>query len=772
VTDVRGDNRAARQVTTPNNLPAELTSFVGREPQLAELRRLLHRSRLITLTGPGGAGKTRLALRLANETIDKHPDGVWLLDLAPVGDARLLERTLAAVCGIKEDPNRPVLDVLVEGLNGSRSLILFDGCEHLVDECAELTSRLLRSSRRLSIVATSREPLGVTGEVIWRTPSLTVPRLDDAGSPELLMESEAIRLFVDRARLSRSDFELDATNARAVAQICTRLEGIPLAIELAAGLAGVMTLEEILDRLRHRFRLLTGGSRSSLPRHQTLRQAVDWSYGLLSSTEQALFARLSVFAGGFDVGAAEAVVQGPPIDADEVLPVLSRLVHKSLVVAEPSRPGATRYRMLDTIREYAAEKLQLAGEAEWRRRHADYFLERAIEASQHLRSPDQVKSLRRIDEEQSNIRLALEWSLAEMPANALRLTAAMGEVWWMERQYAEGLEWLTRALELETTNTQARAAALVARSRMSRRRGDWETSKRDSEECIALIRGTPFRHELCQALSMLGIVSAHIGNLGGAAAAFGESRQVAEEIGDYERVASSLNNVAMIESSLGELDVALHHVNEALATARKLGDLFLTANILDTAGRIKLRLGNLEASRRDYEEGLAISFEFRDTVNIADLIEGMGLLAGATGDAGRCLVLIAAGDCLRTVAGVEATPEWIEEVRDAVSKAKSKLTRTAVDAAGRQGAAMDMEAAVAFALGRAEERRDGGTRLTDREIQVARLIASGLTNGEVAGRLRISERTVDAHVEHIRNKLGLRTRTQIAVWARERVGTS
>ncbi|HEX2647222.1 MAG TPA: AAA family ATPase, partial [Candidatus Dormibacteraeota bacterium] len=247
-------NRRARDMATPNNLPAELTSFVGREPQLAELRRLLHRSRLITLTGPGGAGKTRLALRLAAESLEKYPDGVWLLDLAPMGEGRLLEHTLAAASGIKVDPNRAIFDVLVDALASSRCLIVLDGCEHLVDACADLSSRLLRTCRKLSILATSREPLGVTGEVIWRTPSLTTPRLEDAGHPELLMESEAIRLYVDRARLSRPAFDLQPANAAAIAHICTRLEGIPLAIELAAGLTGVMTHEEILDRLRHRFR--------------------------------------------------------------------------------------------------------------------------------------------------------------------------------------------------------------------------------------------------------------------------------------------------------------------------------------------------------------------------------------------------------------------------------------------------------------------------------------------------------------------------------------
>jgi predicted ATPase len=248
-------------VATPNNLPAELTSFVGREPQLAELRRLLRKSRLITLTGPGGAGKTRLAVRLAAGLLDRHPDGVWLVDLSALGDDSLLEHTVASICGVKEEAKLPVIDALAKGLGGKRAVIVLDGCEHLVDSCAALAGRLLGSCPELHILATSREPLGVPGEVIWRTPSLTIPRPQDAGHPELLLESEAIRLFVERATLSRPDFELQASSSSALAQICARLEGIPLAIELAAGLAGVMTLQEILERLRDRFRLLTGGNR-------------------------------------------------------------------------------------------------------------------------------------------------------------------------------------------------------------------------------------------------------------------------------------------------------------------------------------------------------------------------------------------------------------------------------------------------------------------------------------------------------------------------------
>ncbi len=769
----RAHNRG-RDVTTPNNLPAELTSFVGREPQLAELRRLLHRSRVVTLTGPGGAGKSRLALRLASESLDKYPDGVWLLDLAPIGDGRLLEASLAAACGIKEEPKRPLIDVLNADLAGKRTLIVLDGCEHLVDSCAELTSRLLRSCPGLVILATSRETLGVTGEVIWRTPSLTIPRSEDAARPELLLESESIRLFVDRARLGRPEFELKAADAAELVQICSRLEGIPLAIELAAGLAGVMSLHEIVERLRHRFRLLTGGSRTSLPRHQTLRQAVGWSYGLLSPSEQALFARLGVFAGGFDLAAAEAVVAGEGADVDDVLPTISRLVQKSLIIAEPARQQVTRYRMLDTIREYATERLQQIGEAPWRQAHADYFTGWAIAGVRELDGPDQGVWLRRIDEELANIRLALEWSMAEDPERALRLAAAMGTFWWMRRAGREGIEWLTRTLDAEPSGSEARAVALIARARLNRRlRADDEAARRDAEECATLARRGGFTSLLAHAVTMLGIVTCRRGDYAVGLEYFAEARQTAAGIGDHMRLARSLNNMAMAEAALGRLDEALAHSMEADALILSSGNRFTRGEVLDTVGMVNFRLGNIEVARRAWSDALRIAVEFEDPANIADCLEGFAQVAMWTGDPKRALTLVSSAAALRR--GIEAVrpPDQAADIDELESKAAAKLGGPALEAARQHGAALSMREAVAFALGDVQaDRRNGTSLLTDREVQVARLIADGLTNGEMATRLRISERTVDAHLEHIRNKLGLRTRAQIAVWAHERVGTS
>jgi len=760
-------------VTTPNNLPAELTSFVGREPQLAELRRLLHRSRLITLTGPGGAGKTRLALRLGAELLDRYPEGAWVVDLAPLSDGRLVAHTLAAVCGIKEGSKRPVADVLAKGLANRTALLVLDGCEHLVDSCAELATGLLRTCPKLAMIATSREPLGVTGELIWRTPSLTIPRPEDATHPELVMESEAIRLFVDRARLSLPDFELARGNAAAVSQICTRLEGIPLAIELAARLVGVMTVEEVLERLSNRFRVLTGGSRSSLPRHQTLRQAVDWSYGLLGASEQRLFTRLGVFAGGFDLAAAEAVVNRDPTEVDPVLPLLSRLVNKSLVEADSSGRKTTRYRMLDTIHEYALENLPESDQAELRRRHAVYFREWSIQATGELGSAEQLNWLRRLDDEQANIRLAIEWSLVEQPDDALRLVGAMDAYWWMRRHLGEGMEWLGRALDLPGANEALRAAVLVARARLRRRRGEYEAAGRDAADCAAISRRLGRNDYLIRALTMLGIVASEMGDLASASTSFNEALDLARRLAIPKEIAKSLNNLAVIDLVRGDLGAARGRSEEALMVAESLADRFVKANMLDTVARIALRLGDHGEAARRYAEALTIAAEFEDTMTSADCTDGLALLASVQGDPTRTIVLIAAAQGMRSLSGGERTAEWSIGVDAGLAAARAKVGRLAADAAWKRGAAFSMQEAVRFALGggSAETAHDGQSRLTGREIQVARLIASGHTNAEVAARLRISGRTVDAHVEHIRNKVGLRTRAQIAVWAHERLGS-
>ena len=761
-------------MATPNNLPAEVSSFVGREHQLAELRRLLHRSRLVTLTGPGGAGKTRLALRLAGDLIQRHRDGVFLIELAPVLDARLLELTVATACGVREQRKRPILEVLLKTLATSRMLLVLDGCEHLVEPCAALVGRIQRSCPKVTVLITSREPLGLPGEVIWRTPSLSIPDTAGGTRPEMLLQSEAVRLFVERARLSRPGLELDAISSPAVAQICARLEGIPLAIELAAGLARVLTFDDILLRLHDRFRLLTGGSRTALPRHQTLRAAVDWSYGLLSPEEKDLFIQLSVFAGGFELAAAEGVADGT---SGDVLSTLTRLVDKSLVVAEPGAARQTRYRMLDTIREYAFEKLHDGDEAEIRRRHGQHFLEFTRRGHTELRGRHQLDWLNRLDEEQGNIRLALEWCLGEDPESALKLVANMDRYWIMRGRLEEAIGWIDRALETPAGETEARTDALLTRARLRWLQGDYPGASRDADVGAEMAERIGPSVSLFSAKSLRGVLSSGTGDWATAARLHDEAFQIAWQLRDPWWVASSLNNLGLIALERGDYEVARGRLEQALEGFRQAGDQFVTALSRDSLARIYMKLKNTEAARHNWLEAVALSTHFSDAVTSSTVLEGLAEVEHAEGRDERAITLIAAAKVVRAPTGAEPQREWQKSTDETLTGSRAKLPRNVADAASRRGSSMTAAEAISYATGSppqpaAPTDSNGNGPLTSREKQVALLIADGLTNPEIAGRLRMAERTADAHVEHIRNKLGLRSRSQIAVWAHERLGTA
>ncbi|HEV2741795.1 MAG TPA: hypothetical protein VGV91_01430 [Rubrobacter sp.] len=397
----------------PNNLPLELSSFVGREKELAEVGRLLENNRLMTLTGTGGCGKTRLALAVAGELVDGFEGGVRLVELAPLADPSLVPQAVGSTLGVREQPGRSPTETLSDYLRPKKALIILDNCEHLVEACAELAETLLRSCPKLRVLATSREALGITGEVAWPVPSLSLPDLRRLPEIEGLPRNEAIRLYLERTAAVKPSFALTEQNAPLVARVCYQLDGIPLAIELAAARAKVLSVEQIADRLDDSFRLLSAGGRTVSPRHSTLQAAMDWSHELLSDEEQVLFRRLSVFAGGFTLEAAESACAGEDLGGDEVLGLLSHLVDKSLVVAW-ERDEQMRYRLLETVRQYGRDKLRGSGEdAELGRRHAAFFVTLAEEAERERSGPDQARWLVRLEAEHDNVRAALSWSLGE-----------------------------------------------------------------------------------------------------------------------------------------------------------------------------------------------------------------------------------------------------------------------------------------------------------------------------------------------------------------------
>ncbi len=430
----------------PNNLPLQLTSFIGREKEIAEVQRLLGVARLLTLTGPGGTGKTRLSLQAAANVLDHYYDGVWLVELAPITNPALIPQTVASVLGVREEQGMPLIQMISASLRTKSLLLILDNCEHLVEDVAKLVDTLLHACPHLHVLASSREILGIAGETSFRVPSLTVPALLAAGAGGLDLQSlsqyEAVRLFIERAQTVKPEFQMTNANAPAMVQVCQRLDGIPLAIELAAVRIKAMSLEQIAGRIDDRFRLLTGGSRTALPRHQTLLALIDWSYHLLSPVERILLSRLAVFVGGWTLEAAENVCSDPQsLPAEDVLDVLTYLVDKSLVITEEAG-SRVRYRMLETIRQFARDRLLDMGEAErLQGRHLGYFLEFAQRMNAKLHGPQELTVLMQLEWELDNFRLALGWSQGEgRVETGLRLTGALWQFWDIQGYWHEGLE--------------------------------------------------------------------------------------------------------------------------------------------------------------------------------------------------------------------------------------------------------------------------------------------------------------------------------------------
>ncbi len=449
-----------------HNLPPQMTSFIGREKEIAEVKQALSEHHLVTLTGSGGAGKTRLSLQVAADLLDQFPSGTWFVELAPITDPNLIPQTILSAADMQIQQGRSALDSLADFLREKTSLLVLDNCEHLIEACAKLADTLLNAAPNLKILASSREALGVKGEQAWHVPSLSIPDLKHLPAIEGLSQYEAVRLFIDRAVLAQPHFAVTNENAPAVAQICSRLDGIPLAIELAAARVKVLKAEQIAERLNDRFRLLTGGSRTALPRQQTLRALIDWSYDLLSENEKLLLRRLAVFMGGCTLEAAEQVCSDERLHADDVLDLLIHLVDKSLVVVD-EQPGQLRYRMLETVRQYAREKLLESGEGErLHTQHLAYFLKFAEEAEPHLFRTEQIDWLDRLELDDDNLRAALEWAVDDPqnnpPEAALRLCSALWYFWWIRGYRSYGQEWLKRALSKpsQSPGTVARGRTL------------------------------------------------------------------------------------------------------------------------------------------------------------------------------------------------------------------------------------------------------------------------------------------------------------------------
>lgn len=621
--------------TQPNNLPQQLTSFIGREREMAEVKRLLTTTRLLTLTGAGGCGKTRLALQVAADLLEEYPDGVWFVDLAPLSDPALVPQSVASALGVREEPGHPLGDTLTAYLGPKSLLFVLDNCEHLVSACAHLCDSLLRACANLRILATSREVLGIGGETTWRLPSLASPDPEHLPSLERLTQYEAVRLFIDRAVAVLPTFTATNQNAPAVAQVCHRLDGIPLAIELAAARVKVLSVEQINARLEDRFRLLTGGSRTALPRQQTLRAAVDWGYELLSEKEQKLWQRLSVFAGGWTLEAAEAVCAGEGIEQTEVLDLLAQLVDKSLVLVDETAREGMRYRLLETIRQYGRERLAESGDAESvRRKHALFCVVFAEKAEDRLTGPEVRTWLDWFEAEHDNIRGALKWALEGDAEIALRLAGAMWKFWDWRGYVEEGRKWLEAVLASSDSlaRTVKRAKTLRGAGWLASQQGDYAFATTKLAESLEIEREVEHRPGIVSSLNALGFVEDQQGDSVSARQGLEEALAIGRKLGDKVAVAASLNCLGALALVRGDHTATRAFYQESLAIDREVGHKLGLGICLHNLAQVATQEGKYALARSLLEEGLAIARELGNKAGIAWCLGSLGRVAMEDGD--------------------------------------------------------------------------------------------------------------------------------------------
>jgi predicted ATPase/class 3 adenylate cyclase len=688
-----------------HNLPIQLTRFIGRGEEMAEVRHLLSTRRLVTLTGTGGCGKTRLALQVAAELVEDYKDGVWLVELAALGDPALVPQAVASVLGVGEEPGRLLPATLADALRPKRLLLLLDNCEHLVEACARLAEGLLKTCPQLRILATSREALGIAGEAAWRVPSLSVPEprpvpsAPDADWVATLTQHEAVRLFLERAQQSQPRFALTRTNAPALAQVCRQLDGMPLAIELAAVRTKVLSVEQMAARLDDRFRLLTGGSRTALPRQQTLRATMDWSYDLLSEAERALLCRLSVFSGGFTLEAAEAVCAGNGVAEDEVLDLLSQLADKSLVMVQ-EQGSEVRYRLLETIRQYGAEKLGGSAEAlVVRGRHRDWFLALAERAEPELEGPDQREWLDQLEVEHDNLRSALGWSLESKSVETeLRLAGALWRFWMVRGHLLEGRKWLEGALE-RSRNASAtlRAKAFTGAGSIAWSQADYEGATRLHGESLALYQALGDKRGIAFSLNNLAAQALDQGDCRRASPLLQESLALYRKLMDKRGIARILHNLAVVAYYEADYGAAQTLLEESMVIQRELRNKREIAVLLYNLGEVAQFQADFERASVLQKEGLALSWELGDLRNMVECLEGLAGVAGAQEQPERAARLLGAAEALRELLGARLPAAERAQYERRRAVARAGLGEEAFAAAWAQGRAMTLEQAVCAA---------------------------------------------------------------------------
>ena len=736
--DLPGEFPALKSLNSlPNNLPPQLTSFIGREREMQDARRLLASARLLTLIGPGGTGKTRLSLQLAADQLSEFKDGVWLVELAPLTDSAFIVSTLASVLELHEVPGIPLMDIIIDYLRAKHLLLILDNCEHVVEASAQTADHLLHACPQLKIIASSREALGIDGETVYRVPSLSLP---DASSTAL-MDYESTRLFIDRATKAEPRFHLTEHNASSIAQICQRLDGIPLAIELAAARVKLFTPEQIAERLDDRFKLLTGGSRTALPRQQTLRALIDWSYQSLNETEQRALRRLAVFSGGWTFEAAEAVV-----GEEDAMDGLLGLVNKSLVNVE-EQDGKSRYRFLETIRQYAMEKLLESGEAGIvRDRHLDYFLQSTEQTPQQEQRifgalPDDTEWLDHMEQEHDNLRAALEWAASEDPVRATNLIYIVGN-FWVGRDYnTEARRWCQMILERGKSlsgmdGQRAKVYGILGWSSIGI--GDHKIGRESAEAGLALAEKVNDKQTMGRLLGLLALASIFQGDFPATEKALEQAEHLARETGLTEQLATVLTTRAqLVFSGYRDLAQAKIYLDEAISLAASMQNEWATAMSLFGMARVAGGMGDLETARAKFKQSADLARKignkrqmyscyselahvlrekgeleeplgiYRDLLPkwkdlghraaVAHELECIAYILSKKDQPQRAVTILGAADTLRRTIGSTATPLELMEYEAEISAMRGKMDGAAFESAWQEGQRLNLEEAIALA---------------------------------------------------------------------------
>lgn len=766
------------------SLPAELTTFVGRRREIAEVKRLLSVSRLVTLTGVGGTGKTRLALRAAADMRRDFPGGVWFVDLAPLADPGLVGHTVSSTLGLHDQGLDLPIGGLVEYLEDKRLLLILDNCDHLRDACAALADALLRHAPGLRVLTTSRQTLGITGEQVYPVPPLSLPERAVDLPVDAVDAYEAMTLFVARAQAVRPSFNLSDETIGAAVAVCRRLDGIPLAIELAAARLSALSLHDLLERLEDRYQVLVGGSTTALPRHRTLRELVGWSWDLCTEHERRVWSSASVFRSGFDLPAAEAVCADDEVDRGAILDVLTGLVEKSILTAADTG-GHVRYRMLETLQQFGHAELASTGrEGAVLARHRAYYTGLASQGYGGQFSEHQTAWLDRLLLELGNLRVALDTSLGTsgLVDSGLELAADLWFVWVASGRTNEGLQWLDRGLQLAPAPTRIRTRALEMCAYLSLMKDDLERARPMIAEAAsaAAIEADPCN--LAWATQLQAMTALTEGDLTAAQPLFEDALARHRANQDLVGVADTSAMLALADALIGRLRESEAVSRDAIATCESHGERWLKSYLVWDLGLVAWRRGNTNEAIASTREALRLARDLGDPIAITLCLELLAWSAEDQGDAVAAVRLLGGARGVLQRIGWQRTGVPIFGLAgltsyhdECVARLVDRMGSTNLESVLQEGSAMRRDQVIAAALGElaltttGEPRRartdDGG--LTKRESEVADLVARGMSNKEIAAKLVISQRTAETHVDHILNKLGFTSRAQIAAWVVE-----